>query len=252
MAPRIEARGLAVGQGGTPVQRDLTFTVDTGRVFVVMGPSGCGKSTLLKCMIGLTPPLAGSLCYDGEDFWCCGPGRRRALGRRIGVLFQGGALWSGMTLAENVALPLRLYTRLTPKAATELAVFKLAQVGLAGFEDYVPATVSGGMRRRTGLARAMALDPDILFLDEPSAGLDPPTARRLDELVLDLRGSLGMTVVMVSHDLESIFTVADDALYLDAEAGTAVARGAPRALRHSADERVRDFLGSHQIRGGGR
>ncbi|MGE5505153.1 MAG: ABC transporter ATP-binding protein [Actinomycetota bacterium] len=246
-APRIQASGLAVGQGQRPVQRDLDFAVHTGRIFVVMGPSGCGKSTLLKCMIGLVPPLAGQLCYDGEDFWCCGPERRRALGRRIGVLFQGGALWSGMTLAENVALPIRLYTRLTAKAAAELACFKLAQVGLTGFEDFVPATVSGGMRRRAGLARAMALDPDILFLDEPSAGLDPPAARRLDELVLELRASLGMTVVMVSHDLASIFAVADDALYLDPDTGTAIAQGSPHQLLDEGDERVRDFLG-----GGGR
>jgi phospholipid/cholesterol/gamma-HCH transport system ATP-binding protein len=239
----ISVRDLAVGYGGQPVQSGLSFDIAAGTVFVVMGPSGCGKSTLLKAMIGLLPPLSGRVSYDGRDFWAGAEDCRQATQRRFGVLFQGGALWSSMTLAENVALPLTQLTRIGAAAAAELAALKLAQVGLGGLGEAMPAELSGGMRKRAGLARAMALDPDILFLDEPSAGLDPPTAARLDELVLELRAAQGVTVVVVSHELSSIFTIADDALYLDAESHTAIARGNPRTLlAECGDPLVQDFL----------
>jgi phospholipid/cholesterol/gamma-HCH transport system ATP-binding protein len=208
-----------------------------------MGGSGCGKSTLMRHLIGLQRPARGQVLYEGMDFWAAGPGQQEAFKRRFGVTFQSGALWSSLTLAENVALPLGEYTDLTDREIAEIVTFKLALVGLAGFEDFYPSQISGGMRKRAGLARAIALDPDILFFDEPSAGLDPLSARRLDELILELRDSLEATVVLVTHELASIFAVADDAIFLDAEQKTITARGDPRVLREeSSNETVRAFL----------
>lgn len=241
--PRIAVRDMDLAYGGEPIQRDIDFTVDPGQIFIIMGGSGTGKSTLLKQMIGLKPPVRGEVCYDGQPFWT-GPeeGRLTAM-RRFGVLYQSGALWSSMTLIENVALPLREYSGLSAGDIAELAAFKLALVGLAGFEDYYPSQISGGMRKRAGLARALALDPDILFFDEPSAGLDPVSARRLDDLVLQLRDSLGATFVVVTHELASIFAIGDHSILLDAEAGTMIASGNPKTLlRDSDDARVRTFL----------
>ncbi len=241
--PHIEVDGLAMAYGEAVIQRDLTFAVRRGDVFIIMGGSGCGKSTLLRHLVGLIRPAAGSIRYDGVDYWSASQVERDAIGRRLGVLYQGGALWSSMTLAENVALPLETYTDLGPGAVRELAAFKLALVGLAGFEDYYPSEISGGMRKRAGLARAVALDPEVLFFDEPSAGLDPVSARRLDDLILELRDSLGATVVVVTHDLASIFAIGDDAVFLDPEARTQIARGEPKRLRdESPDPRVRAFL----------
>ncbi len=241
--PRIEVRTLTMRFDDYLVQQGINFQVARGSVFVIMGDSGSGKSMLLRHMVGLMPPAAGEVLYDGESFWAVDDGRRAAIARRFGVLFQGGALWTSMTLAENVALPLAQYTRLSPREIDEMVSLKLALVGLRGFEQYYPSQISGGMRKRAGLARAMALDPDILFFDEPSAGLDPLSSRRLDELILELRDSLGATVVVVSHELASIFTIADDSVFLDAERRTAVAHGDPRRLRHQcADAKVREFL----------
>ncbi|MBC7953266.1 MAG: ATP-binding cassette domain-containing protein [Rhodospirillaceae bacterium] len=229
--------------GSYLVQRDVSFEVKRGSIFVVMGDSGCGKSTLLRHMVGLVQPAAGKVLYDGEDFWGSDEEQRAAISRRFGVLYQSGALWSSMTLAENVALPLAQYTRLAPSEIDELVSLKLALVGLRGFENYTPSEISGGMRKRAGLARAMALDPDILFFDEPSAGLDPLSSRRLDELILELRDSLGATVVMVTHELASIFAIADDSVFLDAEQRTAIAHGDPRSLmRDCPHAKVRRFL----------
>lgn len=225
------------------VQRDLDFSVRRGEVFIVMGGSGCGKTTLLKHMIGLKPPVEGDVLYDGKSFWTVDEEERDKVKRRFGVLFQGGALWSSMTLAENVGLPLRLYTALGEQEIRDIAAYKLALVGLAGFEDYTPGEISGGMKKRAGLARAMALDPEILYFDEPSAGLDPLSARLLDELILELRDTLGTTLVVVTHELASIFAIGDTAVFLDADAKTQLAVGNPRELRDaSPDPRVRRFL----------
>ncbi len=237
----VRVRDLTLAYGDFTVQRDLNFDIRRGSIFVIMGGSGCGKSSLLRLLIGLMPPAAGTVHYGDTDLWG-GAAARRRIRRRIGVLFQQGALWSSMTLAENVALPLQRYTRLGPRVIAELVELKLALVGLAGFGGFYPAEISGGMRKRAGLARAMALDPEILFFDEPSAGLDPLTARRLDDLILELRDSLGTTVVLVTHELASIFAIGDDAIFLDAQTRTMIAQGHPAALRDSDNETVRRFL----------
>jgi phospholipid/cholesterol/gamma-HCH transport system ATP-binding protein len=240
---RITVRDLDMRYGERVIQRDLGFTVQAGEIFVIMGGSGCGKSTLLRHLIGLVHPARGDVFYDGDSFWTAEPPARERLMRRFGVLYQSGALWSSLTLAENVALPLGEYTRLKPAEIAELVALKLALVGLAGFEEFYPSEISGGMRKRAGLARAMALDPDILFFDEPSAGLDPISSKLLDDLILELRDSLGATVVVVTHELASIFSIASNSVFLDAETKTMIATGSPRDLRHhSPDPRVRRFL----------
>jgi phospholipid/cholesterol/gamma-HCH transport system ATP-binding protein len=241
--PRITVNHLTMAYGSFVIQRDLTFSIQPGEIFIIMGGSGCGKSTLLRHLIGLLRPAQGEVFYDGESFWAATPAERERLLRRFGVLYQSGALWSSMTLAENVALPLGEYTTLRPREIREVVSLKLALVGLAGFEDFYPAEISGGMRKRAGLARAMALDPDILFFDEPSAGLDPISSRRLDDLILELRDSLGATVVVVTHELASIFTIGDDSVFLDAETKTMLAVGNPKTLRDTSPEpKIRAFL----------
>lgn len=242
-APPISVKDLTIGYGDKVIQRDLNFSVGGGEIFLIMGGSGCGKSTLFRHMIGLLPPLAGDVLYGGESYWRANEVRRNALKRGFGVLYQQGALWSAMTLAENVALPLEQYTPLARTDVRDMVAYKLALVGLAGYEDYYPAQLSGGMRKRAGLARAMALDPEILFFDEPSAGLDPVNARMLDDLMLNLRDSLGATFVVVTHELESIFAIGDNGIFLDAEAGTTIAMGAPKTLlAECAEPKVRAFL----------
>src|SRR5574342_1072819 len=241
MAPAkayIEVRNLDMAYGDRVIQHDLDFTVGQGDIFIIMGGSGCGKSTLLRHLIGLIRPARGDVFYDGQSFWGAAPEERDQMLRRIGVLYQSGALWSSMTLAENVALPLGEYTALSPAEIRDLVSFKLALVGLAGFEDFYPSEISGGMRKRAGLARAMALDPDILFFDEPSAGLDPISSRLLDDLILELRDSLGATVVIVTHELASIFAIATNSVYLDAEAKTQLATGDPKVLLRECDNPV--------------
>lgn len=229
--------------GDFVIQRDVNFDVRRGDIFVIMGGSGCGKSTLLRHMIGLKSPAKGTIRFGDESFWDASPDEQAALQRSFGVLFQSGALWSSMTLAENVMLPLGEYTDLSPSGMRELASVKLSLVGLAGFEDFYPAQISGGMQKRAGLARAMALDPEILFFDEPSAGLDPISSRRLDDLILELRNSLGATVVVVTHELQSIFAIADDCVFLDAESRTVLTTGNPRKLRDESPlPAVREFL----------
>jgi phospholipid/cholesterol/gamma-HCH transport system ATP-binding protein len=241
--PRIAVTDLTLAYGSSVIQRDLTFAVRRGEIFIIMGGSGCGKSTLLRGLIGLLPPARGDVLYDGRSFCAAGPEERERMMRRFGVLYQRGALFTSMTLAENVALPLQEFTDLTAAQIRELVPLKLALVGLAGFEDFYPSELSGGMQKRAGLARAMALDPDILFFDEPSAGLDPISSKLLDGLILELRDSLGATVVAVSHELPSIFAIGDNAVFLDAETGTMIAQGNPRALlAESTDPKVRAFL----------
>ncbi len=248
---RITVRDLDMRYGERVIQRDLNFTVRAGEIFVIMGGSGCGKSTLLRHLIGLVHPARGDVLYDGESFWTAEPEAREGIMRRFGVLYQSGALWSSLTLAENVGLPLGEYTRLTAAEIAELVSLKLALVGLAGFEEFYPSEISGGMRKRAGLARAMALDPDILFFDEPSAGLDPISSKLLDDLILELRDSLGATVVIVTHELASIFAIAGNCVFLDAETKTMIATGNPRdLLEHSADPKVRRFLTRGESDGG--
>jgi len=240
---KIQIQHLTMAYGSYEVMRDINARVKRGSVFVIMGGSGSGKSTLLRHMVGLQSPAEGDILYDGRSFWGMDDEARQAELRRFGVLFQSGALWSSMTLAENVALPLAEYTDWPAPDRQDVVRLKLALVGLSGFEDHYPAQVSGGMRTRAGLARAMALDPEILFLDEPSAGLDPIISRNLDQLILELRDSLGATIVVVTHELASIFTIADDSIFLDADSKTMRAQGNPRELlEHSTDATLRAFL----------
>ena len=239
----IEVRGLEMSYGSFVLMRDLNFTIGRGDIFIIMGGSGCGKSTLLKHLVGLKRPARGEILHGGVSYWDAEPEEQERLKRRFGILFQSGALWSSMTLAENVALPLEQYTTLSPGQIRELVSFKLALVGLGGFEEFYPSEISGGMKKRAGLARAMALDPDILFFDEPSAGLDPISARLLDDLIIELSGSLGTTVVVVTHELASIFAIGTNSVFLDPDVKTMTASGNPeRLLRESPDPKVVNFL----------
>ncbi|MGZ3439325.1 MAG: ABC transporter ATP-binding protein [Polyangia bacterium] len=234
---------LTLAYGSFVVMRDLSFTVPRGSIFFIMGGSGCGKSTVLRTLLGLQAPRSGAIYYDGEDFLQQDEAARELTLRRFGVLYQGGGLFSSMTIAENVGLPLGEFTDLSRSEIREVAALKLALVGLSGFEDFAPGQLSGGMQKRAALARAMALDPEILFLDEPSAGLDPVTSRRLDDLIVELRDSLGATVIIVSHELSSILSIGDQCIYLDTTTRTIGASGSPRALlAHPPDERIREFL----------
>lgn len=239
---KISIKGLTMAYGDYVVMNSLNFTVNRGEIKVIMGGSGCGKSTLLKHLVGLQRSSEGEIYFDGELFDPDQTGD--AYCRRFGVLFQGGALWSSMSLAENVALPLESYTKLSASDIREVVDFKLSLVGLAGFGHRYPSELSGGMRKRAGLARAIALDPQILFFDEPSAGLDPLSSRRLDDLILELRDALGATVVVVTHELASIFAIADSALFLDADSKTALCDGNPNDLIDDPeiDPKVRNFL----------
>jgi phospholipid/cholesterol/gamma-HCH transport system ATP-binding protein len=240
---KIEIRDLTMAYGSFVVMRDINAKIREAEIFVIMGGSGCGKSTLLRHMIGLKSPAQGDIFYDGKPFWQSSEEARQQRLRSFGVLFQSGALWSSMTLAENVSLPLGEFTSLSPMEIEDIARLKLSLVGLKGFEDFYPAEISGGMCKRAGLARAMALDPEILFFDEPSAGLDPITSRNLDQLMLELRDSLGATFVVVTHELNSIFAIADNSVFLDTHTRTMRAEGNPREmLKHSTDPYVREFL----------
>ena len=242
-APHIAVTDLEMAYGSFVVMRDINFGVSQGQILVIMGGSGCGKSTLLKHLIGLIEPFKGRIFYDGEEFSEADDEKKRKRLRTFGVLYQGGALWSAMTLEENVGLPLREYTNLNASQVKEIVSLKLALVGLRGFESFYPAEISGGMRKRAGLARAMALDPEILFFDEPSAGLDPLSSKRLDDLILEIRDSLRTTVVVVTHELASIFAIADTAIYLDADTRTMLAQGSPHELlENPPDPKIREFL----------
>jgi phospholipid/cholesterol/gamma-HCH transport system ATP-binding protein len=239
----IDAGGVTKSFGPRPILRGIDLRVETGETLVIIGGSGCGKSTLLRHMVGLNTPTAGAVKFLGQPFTETDTAGRRALLRTFGMLFQSGALWSSLTLRQNVSLPLEEYTTLAPRELEELATLKLAQVGLSGFEDYYPAEISGGMRKRAGLARALALDPAIVFFDEPSAGLDPVTSRKLDELILQVRETFGTTIVVVSHELASIFAIADRVIMLDRGEQGIIAEGRPRELAlNSRDPRVTEFL----------
>lgn len=239
----ITVRNLDMAYDDFVIQRNLTFTINRGDIFIIMGGSGCGKSTLLKHLVGLKAPARGEVLFGDQDLWKAEPEEQQRLMRRFGILYQSGALWSSMTLAENVALPLGEFTDLKPAEIQRIASLKLALVGLAGFEEFYPSEISGGMRKRAGLARAMALDPEILFFDEPSAGLDPISSRMLDDLILELRDSLGATIAVVTHELASIFTIGNNSVFLDADTKTMIAQGDPKKLRDECpDPKVRNFL----------
>lgn len=241
--PLIEVKNLTMAYGDFVLQRNLTFSIAKGSIFTIMGESGCGKSTLLRHFTGLKKPAAGNILFSGEDFWQHSPKERIDVLKRCGVLYQSGALWSSMSIGENVALPLRQFTTLSTAEINDLVELKLALVGLKGFADFLPAAISGGMRKRAGLARAIALDPEILFFDEPSAGLDPISSSMLDDLILELRDSLRATIVIVTHELPSIFALADDSIFLDTETRTMLTTGNPKILATESDSiKVRQFL----------
>jgi phospholipid/cholesterol/gamma-HCH transport system ATP-binding protein len=243
MSAVISVENVTMMYGERVIQRDITFSIEKGSICVIMGGSGCGKSTLLRHLIGLQPPSSGSIRYNGKDLWGASEKERAQIMRTFGVLYQKGALWSSRTLAENVAFPLQEYTELGAHHIADIVSAKLALVGLAGFEGYYPSEIRGGMQKRAALARAMALDPEILFFDEPSAGLDPVSSRRLDDLILELRDSLGATIVIVTHELASIFAIGTDGIYLDAETKTLRARGNPRELMETCkDPVIQQFL----------
>jgi phospholipid/cholesterol/gamma-HCH transport system ATP-binding protein len=239
----ITVKNLTMAYGSFVLMRDLNFTVNRGDIFIIMGGSGCGKSTLMKILVGLKSPAKGQVFYGEKDFWKADPKEREDLMRRFGILYQSGALWSSMTLAENVALPLEQYTDLSSAEIKDLVSLKLALAGLAGFETFYPSEISGGMRKRAGLARAIALDPEVLFFDEPSAGLDPISSKRLDDLILELRDSLGATVVIVTHELPSLLGIGNNSVFLDVETRTMIAGGDPNVLlAESKEPKVHNFL----------
>ncbi len=242
-AAHITVQDLTMAYGDFVIQRNLNFSIRRGDIFIIMGGSGCGKSTLLRHLIGLKTPAQGRVLYAGTSYWDASPAEQERIKRGFGMSFQSGALWSSLTLAENIALPLEENTELEATGVAEVVSLKLSLVGLAGFEAFYPSEISGGMRKRAALARAMALDPKILFFDEPSAGLDPISSRRLDDLIVELRDSLGTTIVVVTHELASIFSIGNDSIFLDPETRTMIASGNPKTLRdESPDPGVRSFL----------
>lgn len=241
--PHIIVEDLTMAYGSNLIQRDLTFSINKGDIFIIMGGSGCGKSTLLRHLVGLQRPAKGRVLFNGASLWDMDPQEIARTMRDFGILYQSGALWSSMTLAENISLLLEEYTDLSPSQIREVVSLKLALVGLAGFENYYPSEISGGMKKRAGLARAMALDPEILFFDEPSAGLDPISARLLDDLILELRASLGATIVIVTHELASIFAIGNNSVFLDANTKTMIASGHPgKLLAECTSPTVHAFL----------
>lgn len=238
----LTVQHLTMAWGERVIQRDLNFDVHPGEVFVVMGASGSGKSSLMRHLLGLQTPKAGQVLLNNTDLYACTPDELAKLTRSFGVMFQSGALWSSMTVGENLLLPLQLFTQWPQRRMRELARFKLALVGLDDCFDALPAELSGGMKKRVAIARALMLDPSLLLLDEPASGLDPINARRLDELLLNLREHLGTTIVLITHSVDSIFAVADRALFLDDQQHTMTALGAPRDLLAHGPTRVQLFL----------
>jgi len=238
----IGVQDLECRYGDEIVLRGITFAVNHGEIFCIAGRSGCGKTTLLKNMVGLLHPSRGQITYFGRNFTDADYAERQELVKSFGLLFQNNALWTDMSLSENIALPLLLHTQLPAEIRAEIVALKLAQVGLAGQQDRFPAELSGGMQKRAALARALALDPAILFFDEPTAGLDPITAAQIDDLILKVRETAGATIVIVSHSLPSIFHIADRMILLDAGAKGILAEGTPDKLASETDSQASEFL----------
>ena len=238
----LEVKGLKVAYGDNVILDDISFSVEPGERLFIVGGSGSGKSTLLRAIIGLAPVVAGSIVLSGVETGKARANELQALYRRVGVLFQSGALFASMTLSENVALPLMDFGGLSPQLASEVAKMKLSLVGLAGYENHLPAEISGGMQKRAGLARALAMDPLVLFLDEPSAGLDPITSAELDRLIIELNEGLGTTMIVVSHELASIFAVGQRVIMLGKEKAGLLASGSPKELEESEQPAVKNFF----------
>ncbi len=246
----IKASNLSVGYGSFIVLKNLNFQINRKEIFFILGGSGCGKSTLLKHMIGLYPPATGDILIKGQNIAAASEEEMKKISLQFGVLYQSGALFSSLTLEENIALPLKEFTNLSAEEISAVARMKLSLVGLSGFESFLPGEISGGMKKRAGLARALALDPEIVFFDEPSAGLDPISSAELDRLILDLRNSLNCTMVIVSHELDSIFSVGDRVIILDKKSKGIVAEGDPRVLREKTDNKwVKELLTRSNMRG---
>lgn len=239
---QIAVKNLTIGYGDFVLLKDLNFNINRGDVFIIMGGSGCGKSSMLRVLTGLVAPQKGTVVIDRTDFTKRRPAVRDEIMRRSGILYQSGALFSSMTLAENIALPLEQYTGYSEREISELVSLKLALVGLAGFEDFYPSEISGGMKKRAGLARALALDPEIVYFDEPSAGLDPVSSRLLDDLILDINHNLGTTIVIVTHELASIFAVGSNSVFLDGETNNPGLQQSPRTAEKSAERKSVQFL----------
>ena len=239
----IQAKNLTVGYGNFDLLKNASYTVNKGDIFIIMGGSGCGKSSMLRVLTGLLKPKAGNIFINGQDIVTAPEDEIQKIREKSGILYQSGALFSSMTLAENIAFPLEKYSGYSPQTIRELASLKLALVGLKGFDDFYPSEISGGMKKRAGLARALALDPDILYFDEPSAGLDPISSRNLDDLILELNQSLGTTIVVVTHELASIFAIGNNSIFLDGTTKSITARGNPKELlKNPPNEEVYEFL----------
>lgn len=239
----IDVKGLSVGYGDYVLLHDADYQVNKGDIFIIMGGSGCGKSSMLRVLTGLLPPLKGQVIINGVDMVNGKADDIQKIREKSGILYQSGALFSSMTLAENIMLPMQQYSDYSPTTMRELAGLKLALVGLKGFDDFYPSEISGGMKKRAGLARALALDPDIVYFDEPSAGLDPISSHNLDELIIELNRSLGTTIVVVTHELASIFTIGNNSIFLDAASKTILARGNPKELlKNPPNKEVYEFL----------
>ena len=243
MINKITAKNLSIGYDEKVIIKNADFEVKNNDIFIIMGASGCGKSTMLKVLTGLIPPLKGKFYIDGTDYVDADEQTKLNIMKKVGILYQSGGLFSSMTLAENVALPLQKYSTYSKKTIDELVSLKLALVGLDGFNDYYPSQISGGMKKRAGLARALALDPEIVYFDEPSAGLDPLSSARLDELMQDINQNLKTTLVVVTHELSSIFAIGTNSVFLDAKTKTVQARGNPaQLLKNPPNEEVYNFL----------
>jgi phospholipid/cholesterol/gamma-HCH transport system ATP-binding protein len=245
----IDALDLTLGYDDFVLLKNISFSVKKGEVFAILGGSGCGKSTILKHLIGLYAPLHGDILINGESIVDADQKKKNELMKQFGVLYQSGALFSSLTLEENVSMPLREFTDLPENIVSAMSQVKLSLVGLEGFEGFAPSEISGGMKKRAGLARAMSLDPAILFFDEPSAGLDPISSADLDKLILELRDATGTTMVIVTHELDSIFTIADRVIILDKESKSIIAEGDPRELRDNCENAwVKEFLNRSNMR----
>ena len=243
MSAMIEVKNLTMGYGSFILQQNADFVVNKGDIFIIMGGSGCGKSSMLRVLTGLLPPLTGDVVIDGINITKASTAQLEKIRKKSGILYQGGALFSSMTLAENIALPLQQYSSYSTAEIKELAALKLSLVGLAGFDDFYPAEISGGMKKRAGLARALALDPEIVYFDEPSAGLDPISSRNLDDLIIEINRSLGTTIVVVTHELASIFSIGTNSIFLDPVSKSISAKGNPHdILKNPPNQEVLEFL----------